>query len=148
MLQLQHPCQFHELTPASHPKHSHSHGKQSHHTNALPAQKQSRQAPTYLNTKHFTNTVHRMNHTCGTIHCGLDDLLVCILLALDMNKRVQCRCKEPEIRIITRRQAFGYSPAFSFLSMIAFSSSIVSLRNFYRIVMINGRKIGRFYVSL
>ena len=34
------------------------------------------------------------------------------------------------------------------LSMIAFSSSIVSLRNFYRIVMINGRKIGRFYVSL
>ena len=33
------------------------------------------------------------------------------------------------------KPAFWYSPAFSFLSMIAFSSSIVSLRNFYRTVM-------------
>lgn len=47
-------------------------------------------------------TIYGVDHTCGAAHCGLDDLLVGILLTLNVNGRVQCRCTEPEIRIIAR----------------------------------------------
>lgn len=47
-------------------------------------------------------TIYGVNHTCSTAHCGLDDLLVGLFLTLNVNGRVQCRCAEPEIRIIAR----------------------------------------------
>ena len=47
-------------------------------------------------------TIYGVNHTCSSAHCGLDDLLVGILLTLNMNLRVQRRSTKPEIRIITR----------------------------------------------
>ena len=47
-------------------------------------------------------TINGVNHTCSASHCGFDDLLVGIFLTLNVNGRVQCRCTEPEIRIITR----------------------------------------------
>ena len=47
-------------------------------------------------------TIYGVNHTYSAAHCGLDDLLVGIFLTLNVNGRVQCRCAEPEIRIIAR----------------------------------------------
>ena len=45
-------------------------------------------------------TINCVNDTCGSSHRGLDDLLVGIFLPLNVNRRVYCRCTEPEIRIV------------------------------------------------
>ena len=43
-----------------------------------------------------------MNYSGSTSDCCFNYLLICILLSLDMNRRVECRCTEPEVSIETR----------------------------------------------